>query len=147
MKHRRIWAAISLSLTVLWIIFIFQRSMKSASVSTKESSLILELLNIQITNITSLIVRKGAHIFEFFILGVLLWTDFLLLRKEALLLPIGIGTIIAAADEGIQTIVFGRAGRITDILIDMCGVCAACLILRLVLRLCHGKKKRKARDP
>ena len=70
------------------------------------------------------IVRKAAHLTEFFILGFLLINlikDYKTLTKKILLLAIILCLVYACSDELHQFFVAGRAGRYTDILIDTFG--------------------------
>ena len=144
-KLKWIWPACALALTGLWIFFIIHRSLKPAVVSAEESKWMLTLMGIVPTQTADLLIRKTAHFLEFFILGGLLWTDARLLCMEAFFLPIGVGALTAITDEVIQTFVPGRAGRFLDVVIDTCGVIAACMILRCFLRQ-RQRKKRKEGD-
>lgn len=82
------------------------------------------------------ILRKLAHLAEFFILGVGL---FFLLAPTTLLklhqvLFYGLG--IAVIDETIQLFIVGRTGQVKDIWIDFTGFCIgilACYLLRLFI--------------
>jgi VanZ family protein len=75
--------------------------------------------------------RKGAHIFEYFILTVLFLRIFLaqeirggMKRERGLryLMAVIFSFIYAASDEFHQAFVFGREGKITDIGIDIVGI-------------------------
>src|SRR5699024_6504703 len=80
-----------------------------------------------------LLVRKGAHIGEYAVLGALLaWAlPGHSLRRATITLAIGIA--YAITDEVHQLFVPGRAGQVSDVLIDTVGVVvgvAAVLFLR-----------------
>lgn len=140
MKTR--WKLIlALAATGLWLWFIYARSAATGEASHNESSAILELLRSYLPFVTTAMVRKGAHIFEFFILGSLLYLDWRLLGRGPVLLPLGAGLLFAAADELLQTFVPARSGEVLDVLIDFCGV-AAGVGLGLLLR---RRKEAKAR--
>ena len=73
------------------------------------------------------LLRKAAHFAEFMALG---WWAFLCARAFSrraarwLLWLWGAGALCAAADEGIQLFAPGRAARVSDILLDSCGMLA-----------------------
>ena len=66
---------ISWMLLVIWMIFIFIMSSFNGNISSNQSGtiadLIYNLFDISDTEKVSLIVRKCAHVSEFFILGIL----------------------------------------------------------------------------
>lgn len=135
---KKIW--IIRILIILWIIFIFFNSLQIGSVSAETSGTITQLLHnllgkIGITiNIVKLsyIVRKLAHISEFFILGILVvlheWqNDFSKYKK--LLHVLVICLLIAVVDEVIQTFIPERAGLLVDVGIDMIGASLASILV------------------
>ena len=69
------------------------------------------------------ILRKGAHITEYAILGMLLLRAF---EREALALAAGIA--YAATDEFHQHFVHGRHAAPVDVAIDAIGVCIGMLV-------------------
>jgi VanZ family protein len=99
--------------TILWMAFIFgfsaQPSLHASSVSWQD-----------------FLIKKSAHVTEYFILGLFLNFSLknstkLSLRQRLLLLII-IGLVYAVSDEFHQTFIAGREGRIRDVLIDSLGV-------------------------
>jgi len=72
-----------------------------------------------------LIERKGAHIFEFFVLAYLFWKVLsfysLEFRKRAWLTFL-LSLLFASWDEVHQLFVFGREGKIVDVGIDLVGI-------------------------
>lgn len=139
MKTRwKLWLA--LSLTALWLAFIYARSAQTAESSDGESAAWLELLLKLFPWMTMRLVRKLAHFTEFFILGALLYLDWRLLDRGSALLPLGAGLLFAGADEYLQTFIPGRSGELRDVLLDFCGV-AAGVLLALALR--RGKERRR----
>ncbi|MDD5084111.1 MAG: VanZ family protein [Candidatus Moranbacteria bacterium] len=87
-----------------------------------------------------LIERKGAHIFEYFIL-TLLWVrvfSFLFSKNERVAMGFSIlsALIYAVSDEIHQLFVFARTGKLTDVLIDSIGIfIASALFVRFFDRL------------
>lgn len=88
-------------------------------------------------------VRKAAHASEYALLGFLLagmyysygWTG-----KRWLILSIASGVLYACSDEFHQLFVPGRAGRISDVLIDSGGVLASVLLV-LALRIWGNRQR------
>ena len=142
-KTRRIGLILLLLLTVLWTGFILCRSLKPAVESDAESGRFLQLLRHIIPGLTMHAVRKLAHFTEYFLLGLLAWTDLRLIVPKRSWLCLAYALAVAIADESIQRFVPGRSGQLSDVLLDLSGAAAAfglcCLI---VLR----KKKRSKGD-
>ncbi|MBR6275252.1 MAG: VanZ family protein [Lachnospiraceae bacterium] len=137
MNRFRIFALLSLC----WMIVIFAYSAKNAERSTKDSNEIVEIIGEivvedfdelppeekqEFIDKTDHIVRKMAHGLEYTLLGVLLLNAGLGLknRKKWLvaLVSLVIGSAYAASDEFHQLFVPGRAGMVTDWMIDTGGV-------------------------
>ena len=121
--------------TALWLWFIFARSARSAELSRQESGAVLEWLRKLLPFLTVHTVRKLAHFIEFFILGALLWTDWRLLRRGPILLPLGFSLLAASADELLQTRFPGRSGEVRVVLLDFAGAAAAILLCLLLSRI------------
>ena len=95
------------------------------------------------------LLRKAAHFAEFMVLG---WWMLLCTRafaaRVARWMPWlwGAGILCAAADEGIQFFVPGRSARISDVLLDGCGVLAGLVLARAAIwawtRL-HGRAEER----
>ncbi len=79
------------------------------------------------------LIKKCAHVTEYFILGCLLYFSLHrttnLTKKSIIILLIAIGLIYASSDEFHQTFVSGRDGRVRDILIDSMGIFGSATIL------------------
>ena len=79
-----------------------------------------------------LIERKGAHVFEFFVLAYLFF-NFLrhckISFKSSLLFTVVISMLYAASDEFHQLFIFGREGKMTDVGIDGNGVLLFIVVL------------------
>ena len=94
--------------------------------------------------IGSILIRKLAHFSEFACLGLLLgW----LLSPEGgfrgFAAPALLGTLAACVDETIQRFVPGRESSLIDVWIDISGVCAGILLLRLGYCCIRRRKERK----
>ena len=94
--------------------------------------------------IGSILIRKLAHFSEFACLGLLLgW----LLSPEGgfrgFAAPALLGALAACVDETIQRFVPGRESSLIDVWIDIFGVCAGILLLRLGYRCIRRRKERK----
>ena len=134
----------ALAATGLWIWFIFARSAQSAAESSAESAVFWNILRRFLPFISHTAIRKLAHFTEYAVLGGLLFRDWRLLGRGAVLLPIGLGAAVAAVDElMIQTHTPGRSGELRDALLDTAGVAAAVgiglLLRRRKERHSHGK--------
>ena len=108
---------------ILWMLVIFVFSHQPAAISDTQSGVFVEQLQTWFPAVDSgfltFIVRKSAHIFAYFVLGVLM---FRALRRTNLARPVlwavTICAIYAATDEFHQLFVPGRSGEVRDILID-----------------------------
>lgn len=124
------------ALTVFWIGVIFSFSLQTGEGSGSLSWAIVQwfvnYLHVDVIippDVFHVLVRKGAHFTEYFILGAFAWLtwreDILRVCKVrrwmVVLLPILFTALVACCDEGIQLFVSGRAGALTDVLIDTCG--------------------------
>lgn len=142
--HQRIDSARRSSLTwwavafCCWIAFIWGHSLIQGPQSSLESGFVVSMLSplfeavgILDVDFMTLIVRKGAHFTEYAILGVLTWGLFRALGRErgrrafptALLVA-----LVPILDELLQLFVPGRSGRLTDVLIDLSGICFGALV-------------------
>ena len=99
----------------------------SGSQSGFFTNVLISTFNFNNPEMVSLIVRKLAHISEYFVLVLLSINYF----KECIKKPIGISVIFsilyACSDEFHQLFVPGRAGMISDVILDSTGVLLGCL--------------------
>ena len=131
---------------LIWMGVIFTASADTGSFrhSSRILSPLLHWLFPQISEETVnrivLFARKGAHLTEYGVLGLLLWRA---LRKPALRDPrrwswptagraILLVSFYAATDEFHQLFVPGREAAVHDVVIDTCGAIAALLVLRII---------------
>ena len=141
------WLAL---LSIAWIIVIFSFSLQSGEESGKLSGGIVawfvglffpeDFAHIELVHF---LVRKAAHFTEYCILGILLS----LTVREAkwnrpLLKPWVMGTLVACCDETIQLFSDGRAGQVTDVMLDSSGVITGCVILTLGLLVIKRRRGR-----
>ena len=86
--------------------------------------------------VTNFVVRKCAHFTEYMVLGILATHTFDIEGRRTfdVLLPTAVFLLlIPSIDETIQLFVPGRAGMITDVMIDCCGAMTG-VVLRYLLR-------------
>lgn len=120
-------------LLFLWLGCIWGHSMMSVSVSAQESGSLLQYLIQFLPFLTDHILRKMAHVFEYFILGLLVsrnvdsnvrgWEH----RAE------GICFVTAFLDESIQ-VFSGRGALVTDVWIDLGGAILGIAVYWLLSR-------------
>lgn len=91
-------------------------------------------------------IRKTAHATEYAILGMLVfmrcrcqnaWS-----RKRMIVTAWGISTAYAATDEFHQIFIPGRAGMVTDVMIDSSGAMAGILLAALAGFIIIGRNRR-----
>lgn len=152
-------ARVCFLLSLLWMVFIFMMSQQNADVSTETSlragTLVAELvaelvvpgyrdwpageqraLAMQI----DYPVRKLAHASEYTVLGILYSLSVLSVtvvpkRRRLLCTAFPLGVLYAASDEFHQLFVPGRAGRVSDVLIDSSGVLLGIAIVSLFMHI------------
>lgn len=128
---------IKLLLIVLWMTFIFSLSNDNGVKSTKRSDGFIvrivetfshkKLNDIEKEEIISkyvFITRKCAHLFIYFILGLLI-ISFLYelgsVNYKSILIALLVSLLYACSDEIHQLFISGRSGKILDIIIDSIG--------------------------
>lgn len=132
---------IHLLLPLLWMVVIFMLSHQSASISSGQSGVFVEQLHYIAPSIDqqllTFLVRKGAHIFAYFVLGILMVNA---LRQVNLskfkfnrpaTLSIIVCALYAASDEFHQLFISGRSGEIRDIIIDSCAATVGVFIISI----------------
>ena len=120
-------------LVISWMILIFWFSSAGHEVSSGQSERVVQGVR-HMTNISvpEMIVRKAAHVFLYFVLGILLT---LLVRtyhirwRSVVLWAVGIACAYAATDETHQLLVGGRSGQVSDALLDTAAACAGAVII------------------
>ena len=126
-------------LPFLWMLVIFAFSHQPAAISDTQSGVFVEQLQAWLpaadSGFLTFIVRKSAHIFAYFVLGVLIFRSLrqTKLAKPVLWAPI-ICAVYAATDEFHQLFVPGRSGEVRDILIDTIAAITGVVITHLILK-------------
>ncbi len=124
---------ISVILVILWMIVIFTLSNANGTLSTKQSNgIVYKIVNLihyqgDIDNIR-IVVRKCAHLTEYFVLGLLTYNACKYNGKNTVLLPIMICLIYAISDELHQFFVSSRTCSILDVTLDFFGSSIAVLL-------------------
>ena len=124
---------------VLWMVFIFMMSNAKAVESDTHSGVIVNIISsvVSIVNIDMLtvIVRKCAHMFEYFILGILMLNclkDYNI--KNVLIISIMFCILYSCSDEIHQLFIEGRSGEVIDIFIDSIGIILGSLFYKKICR-------------
>ena len=134
MKNKRL--VLAWTLLILWMLFIFIMSSFNGVMSSNQSgsiaTLIYNIFNISDTEKVSFIVRKCAHVSEFFILGILVINLISKYNvKYSYLNSFIVCVLYASSDEFHQLFVPGRSGQVTDIFIDTIGTIFSLLVMYL----------------
>ncbi len=128
--------------SILVTLFIFNNSFKIAELSSGDSRLLAQLIE----NLFSflglyswadnavLFARKSAHIFEFLLQAFMIAGCFYGKYKKRIIYILFFGLLTACIDEYIQLFVPGRAGLVTDIMIDFSGTAVGMALGALVYR-------------
>lgn len=117
-----------------WMGFIFILSHQPASSSSELSSGIVQIISEMTTTVFPFIsididqlhfyIRKGAHFFAYFTLGILVLHAITLRHKMTLryfMISLVICVLYAMSDEFHQLFIPGRSGEVRDVLIDSAG--------------------------
>ena len=132
---------IKLLFIIIWLFVIFLFSNQDGSTSTSLTNGILEkYLFFVDSDMFFMIIRKMAHITEYFILGILVLNfinEFKVDKK--IIISILICFILASFDEFHQLFIPDRTGRLLDVFIDMIGASLGILILSLIKN--HKKQR------
>ena len=124
-------------LMILWTAFIWHNSLAPRVESSAQSGEVLTIINTILEHLNHLhvsefLVRKAAHMFEFFVLAILWLTIFFLqnrrCQKKELLLAFLCTAFVAIIDEIIQLHVPGRSGEVRDVLVDCTGAAIGILV-------------------
>lgn len=132
-------------LTIAMISFAFIHSSMPSVASDEESLAVLGFFQKILNNfnlgdkLTNHMIRKLAHYTEYTIIGSLLTStafSFDKLKFYRYTTTIGfVGLASAVADEFIQLHIEGRAGLITDVLIDFSGVCTGFFVFSIIFTI------------
>lgn len=84
------------------------------------------------------LIRKSAHFAIYTLLGMALMgfmTLFKMARKNKIIIAFSIGVLYAISDEVHQMFSAGRTAKVTDVLIDSCGLLFGILIILLIVKI------------
>ncbi len=136
---------IAFILTISMISFAFIHSSMSSEISGNESAGVMEILQSILSffgykgELSHHFVRKLAHFTEYTAIGMLLvscaysFDRIRPYRYYAQILFTGLAT--AVCDETIQLNIPGRAGMVTDVLIDFSGVLTGAIVMLLIYKI------------
>ena len=147
MKNAKLWKTVSILLVVGWMVGIFVMSSFPAKTSDVQSGVIVEVVK-NVFNVSNerpeviddltTIVRKSAHSFEYFVLGILILN---LIRQfwpgkwsKYWYLAIIFAMLYAITDELHQILVPGRSCELRDILIDTIAASVGVGMIMLIRR-------------
>ena len=149
-----------LTMTVLWILFIFSNSLETGADSSEKSTTVSEVFadavnvfcdifgldNVEAGETLHYLVRKAGHFTEFGILSYLEYATLLSFEiklKNIWKISLPVCLLVASADESIQIFVSGRGPSVTDVLIDFSGALFFFLICLSVTLLVRKRKAGK----
>ena len=129
---------IKLLLLISWMILIFILSNQNGTISTNQSNFIVDIAY-KITNINKdilvPIVRKTAHITEYFVLFILLYLNLKEYKTKHIFLNSSILSLLYAIfDELHQLYINERSGKISDVFIDCIGIVLGFIIVKLIIK-------------
>ena len=123
-----------------WMIFIFYMSHQTGEESSEQSKMVLYIFNLLGLNLDSyfgelatLVIRKGAHFSEYFILFILAYklVSIYVTNRKAKLYCIIIVFLYACSDELHQAFVPGRGPAFRDVMIDTSGGIVSCICMSI----------------
>ena len=161
---KKIITLLFIAATILWAGFIISNSLEDAEESGGKSSKVKQVIETVKENlgfegeVSEKKIRKGAHFSEFFLLSVLLCTDFYLIiihgrsqtaRGKAGILACSLilSLTVAVADELTQYLSPGRYPSPVDVLIDFSGALVAYVVFLSALLLMTFIKVKKSGNP
>lgn len=148
MKNMTKKRIILFALVISWMILIFWFSSAGHEASSGQSMRAVHGIA-QATGVvlSEALVRKAAHVFLYFVLGILLT---LLVRtyrvrwRNVVLWAVGIACAYAATDETHQLLVGGRSGQVSDVLLDTAAACVGAIVIaggHMVIYKLHKNQK------
>lgn len=153
LKKQQLQIILSWIAVLLWMLLIFtlsaQHALESSCLSHKFSEVIIEKvsmvipLDIETSTTTDFvkcfnyIIRKSAHVSEYFILGALVMNAMKtskVRRFKAFIFSVLLCILYAVSDEIHQLFVPGRGAQVMDVLIDSVGAIAGIRCIFLIKR-------------
>ena len=124
---------IFLVLSILWMCVIFYMSNQPAAISSAHSGGVINMISnmpvvgtlmkyLMSINIGEFVVRKGAHMFSYCLLAMLLFMSVYEKDIKKAIIIAFLGTFLyACSDEFHQLFIPGRSGEFRDVMIDSIG--------------------------
>ena len=113
-----------------WMIFIFYMSHQPGDKSSEQSRFVLYVFNLlglkldtYFGELATLIIRKGAHFTEYFILFILIYNviSLYVVERKARIYSVIFVFLYACSDEFHQSFIPGRGPAFKDVMIDTSG--------------------------
>lgn len=144
-KRQKAFAIISFALTFILMCVIFYLSDQPASESSELSdSLISKIFELIGILIPVKVIRKTAHACEFCLLAFLFSNSFYAAgNKKWYFVSLILTFLYACTDEFHQLFVFGRAGRISDVLIDTAGAIIGISVYLIITAIINTVRRKK----
>lgn len=145
LNNKMLTAGIILLILAAMFIFSSQTAVESAEASGRIERILRTIFKKLSESTATTLVRKGAHFMEFALLGF--FTTVHTSKKNLKRLPLALVFCILAAsfDELHQTFSDGRAGMITDVLLDSCGAACGTAFAAMIIR--YIVRKKETHDP
>lgn len=150
---------IKILLIIIWLITIFrfssQVSTDSLDLSNKFMYKVVSILENkelskekkeQLSKKYTLYVRKSAHFFLYFVLGILifwLFCDLIKIHSLLVLLTIASCCLYALSDEWHQKFVDGRTARLFDVIVDTAGSTLSTTFMFMIYKDIETSKQKK----
>ena len=144
---QKIYILLPWLLLILWCVLIFSFSARDAHQSTRDSDRIIfsfaKNIDKELHATLTVVVRKSAHFFLYFVLGVfsLLSVNTLSVNKRNPILSLLFCFLYATSDEIHQWFVPGRSCAFIDVLIDTSASFIAIMLLHHIIKRCQKRKQ------
>lgn len=138
-KIKVVWCAVSIAVMALIFFFSHQTAETSSHTSGGFAEILAKLLGYifsgkaydRILWLAQWIVRKAAHFLLFAILGICVYKSLNFgTRRRRVIIALTICVLYAISDEIHQMFIPGRAGRVSDVVIDSVGIAAGQFVIR-----------------
>lgn len=128
---------------IIWlgVIFAFSHQANSGEIT---KNIIADTIEVKVEqkteptlDIINFIVRKGAHISEYIVLTLIIFSlasEYTKNNKKIIIIGLLGCILFAAGDEFHQYFIPGRSALVTDVLIDFIGAIIALILYKLILK-------------
>ncbi len=131
----------------LWMVVIFVFSNQDSSISSRQSGTIVDFIESLGSSLgedlLTFLTRKAAHIFVYFVLGLLVYNllrTYGMTAKKTIVFSALMAFGYASFDEIHQLFIPGRSGELRDVLIDTTAASVGVVLYALLDRVRHSKK-------